>query len=305
MCSRLARVPQTVVDMVRSVSQVTAFHQTRWRSQRDSGWRRHQTQMAETVERATAPPICSVDESRVSPMCYRGFRHFERSHVERFSDKHTAFPFVSTEIPLEDASESTQRPSVPAFWGLVSLLLLLLFSLLFVLYVQLLMLLLLLLIVFLLVRCFCCCLCCFCCFFWCLLLFGALCCLCNLLMLVRLLFVCADVPVVCAAAFCCFRGCFLGRPTVEPHPCRFLTFQNVNNNSTIDETPSTSENVKNNFLYPEKIILRLLYPKNFTLVFCVSGTWPKCRTRPKCLRGFRRGKSSHTRSIHWSGCCCC
>ena len=39
---------------------------------------------------------------------------------------------------------------------------------------------------------------------------------------------------------------------------------NPNNNFTIDETPLTSNNVKNNFLYPEVSILhpkkRLLYP---------------------------------------------
>ena len=88
-----------------------------------------------------------------------------------------------------------------------------------------------------------------------------------------------------SAALCCFSCfgccCFLlllrllfGSPTVEPHPCR-LTFQNVNNNSTIDETPLTSENVNNNFLYPEKKNIlypqkkRLLYPKKITLVFCI------------------------------------
>ena len=49
-----------------------------------------------------------------------------------------------------------------------------------------------------------------------------------------------------------------GSPTVEPPPWPNLTFQNVKNNFSIDETPLTSENVKNKFLYPEKI---LLYPK--------------------------------------------
>ena len=107
-----------------------------------------------------------------------------------------------------------------------------------------------------------------------LLLFGVLCCLCNLPALV----VCADVLVVCvfcfflllSSAFCCFCGLLFGSPTVEPPPWPLLTFQNVNNNFTIYETPLTSENVKNNFLYPEQIIL---YPEKRSFCFNKKSLW--------------------------------
>ena len=115
-----------------------------------------------------------------------------------------------------------------------------------------------------------------CCFaaVWC----SLCCCLYNLLLLVRLLLFVFSVVFtalfVCAAffVFFCFVCCFyffvlffllfvlllsdafaaaFGSPTVERHPLPILTFQNVKNNCTIDETPLTSENVKNFFLYPE------------------------------------------------------
>ena len=103
--------------------------------------------------------------------------------------------------------------------------------------------------------------------------------------------VCADFPVVCAfccfcCSFCCLCCCFLlllrllfGSPTVEPPPLPLLTFQSVKNNFTIDETPWTSENVKNIFCIPKKafcipkkdfcIHQKDLCPKKITLVFCI------------------------------------
>ena len=81
--------------------------------------------------------------------------------------------------------------------------------------------------------CFSCCLCCF------------LCCFCC----------CFVVAAALAAAF--------GSPTVEPHPCRFQTFKNVKNNFTIDETPLTSEKVKNKIFVSRK---NILHPKKKALV---------------------------------------
>ena len=132
----------------------------------------------------------------------------------------------TTEIPREDASESTKRPLVPHLLGprvSVALLFVLFAQLLLLLFVLLLLLLLLLLLILLML-------------FPVWLLFGALCCLCCF-------------PVMCA--LCCFCGCFFGSPTIEPH-WPLLTFQNVKNNSTIDKTPLISENVKNNFCIPKK-----------------------------------------------------
>ena len=88
---------------------------------------------------------------------------------------------------------------------------------------------------------------------------------------VLLLILGAAFPVICAAIFCCFCGCFLGRRQLNP-TLAALTFQNVNNNFAIDETPLTPENVKNNFLYPEKKFVsqkRLWCPKKSPLVFCI------------------------------------
>ena len=90
------------------------------------------------------------------------------------------------------------------------------------------------------------------------------------LLLLFLLFVAA---FVCAAVFflfvllfllfadfCCFCGCFFGSPTVETPPLPILTFQNVKNNFSIDETRKCQEQFfvsRKNILYPTQ---RLLYP---------------------------------------------
>ena len=72
------------------------------------------------------------------------------------------------------------------------------------------------------------------------------CCWCSLLFVLFLFFV-----LLCFFCLSCF-SCLLGRRPLKNRPLPLLTFQNVNNNKTIDETPLTSENVKNNFCVSPK-----------------------------------------------------
>ena len=147
-------------------------------------------------------------------------------------------------------------------------------------------------------------------------------------------------PVVCAAAFSCFCcwlcaafaaafGVAFENPTLAPTCLHYFscclcgfccclllllllllrlilgnlplsTFQNVKKNFTIDETPLTSQKVKNKFLYPKKGLLYIPHAAPGTskscekseelptaaLLFSRGGTFCRdCRARPEWRRG--------------------